>query len=97
MMAFRVKLAVAEQMLSRGGLVCMEPRELHLFLRLFTASEADRFPLNRDVPILLLIRSEQYLLVCPILTFLVGKRRGGKKQETLMLARGSSGAKIQTS
>lgn len=79
MMASRVKLAVAEQMLSRGGLVCMEPRELHLFLRLFTASEADRFPLNRDVPILLLIRSEQYLLVCPILTFLVREEEGGKK------------------
>lgn len=56
---FRVRLAVAEQMLSKGGLVCMEGRELHEFLRPFTPSEADRRPLNRDVPLLLLIRSEQ--------------------------------------
>lgn len=59
MLLFRVRLAVAEKILSEGGLVCMEGRELHEFLRPFTPSEADRLPLNRDVPLLLLIRSEQ--------------------------------------
>lgn len=54
---FRVRLAVAEQMFSKGGLVCIEGRELHEFLRPFTPS--DRLPLNRDVPFLLLIRFEQ--------------------------------------
>lgn len=54
-----MRLAVAEQILSKDGLVCMEGRELHEFLRPFTPSEADRLPLNRDVPLLLLIRFEQ--------------------------------------
>lgn len=53
---------MAEQMLGKGGLVCTKGRELHAFLRPFNPSEAEalgRLPLNRDVSLLLLIRSEQ--------------------------------------
>lgn len=49
---FRVRFAVAKQMLSKGGFVCTEGRGLYVFLRLLTPSEAeavDRLPLNRDM------------------------------------------------
>lgn len=53
---------MAEQTLGEGGLVCAGGRALHALLRAFTPSEAealDRLPLNRNVSLLLLIRSEQ--------------------------------------
>lgn len=80
MVVVRARFAVAEQMLSKGSLVSMERRGLPMFLRSFTASEAEALgglPLNRDVPLRFWSGLNNSPFFIPFHSYLMG--RGEKK------------------